>query len=447
VTGPYARSPRSGRRHMRLALILAGAMVIAGNPWGTLDATADPVKPPLLGLLGRDGPPPEGIESFVRSYSLRVNWKDLQPVENGPLSTGALDALLADAASRSARVRLRVFAGASAPDWAKRLGGDPVVMIDPFDGKQGEIGRFWTPAFGAAYEDLQAALAARYDGDPTVAEVIISRCTVFYPEPFLRQTSVLANRSALLAAGYTVEADHMCHREEIDAHQVWTATRSGLAFNPYQELSTDGTVTVDDAFTVDMMRHCRERLGSRCILENNSIRTPIAALDPNPAEPHYQLMYEAMTEFGPPLSFQTAVEARIGDCSQTLAWAIERHAASVELPKNPEAGGCTPDVLAAADDRLGHPTAPRALRVTAGPRRGQRTLRWSAPESDCGAALFTYHVYRATTGGTAWLIGQVPGTATTFVDKHPPSRRQLTYTVRAINAAGAGQPTSVTIFT
>jgi hypothetical protein len=41
------------------------------------------------------------------------------------------------------KIKLRVFAGTSAPDWAKRLDGTPIPVQDDY-GRAGTIGRFWT---------------------------------------------------------------------------------------------------------------------------------------------------------------------------------------------------------------------------------------------------------------------------------------------------------------
>ena len=211
--------------------------------------------------------------------------------------------------------------------------------------------RFWTPAFGAAYADLQRRLADRYDANPVLAEVVISRCTTFYAEPFVRQTSSATNRRTFLKAGYTPAKDKACHRAEVNAHRVWQQTRAGYAFNPAQLVKRNRQV-VDDRFTVAMMRYCGKRLGDRCIVENNSIRSPIGSLDPDRRHPHYKRMYKAMTKYSHARAFQTATAERMGKCARTLGWAADRNAAYVELPWNPADAGCTKKVLRAAARHL-----------------------------------------------------------------------------------------------
>jgi hypothetical protein len=76
------------------------------------------------------------------------------------------------------------------------------------------------------------------------------------------------------------------------------------------------------------------------------------------------------------------------------------------------------------------PTAPSGL--TALPREDGIELSWSpSPESDLAA----YRVYRTAARGTAELVGELPRTETSFLDKEAPSGR-LRYSVSAVDASG-----------
>ena len=92
-----------------------------------------------------------------------------------------------------------------------------------------------------------------------------------------------------------------------------------------------------------MMQYCRQVLADRCVLENYSIRWP---LQPSP----YPSMYESIKRLGPPIAFQTAAEARIGDWQRTLDWAADVGASSVEL--NRAYTKYQPDQLAAVARRF-----------------------------------------------------------------------------------------------
>ena len=305
------------------------------------------LKPLISGVVDRDGPPPAALAKIVDAYVVQVNWSRLQPKPHS-FRSRVLDRALAKAHRSHSQVKLRVLTGVHSPGWAKRLGGAPVPMHDPHDGQSGTVPRFWTSRFGSAYADLQARLAQRYDRDAALREVVVSRCTTFYAEPFIRQTADRATRKALRHAGYSAARDRRCHRQEIAAHRVWKQTRSGLALNPAQLVTRGGGRTVDTGFTIAMMRYCRDTLAARCVLENNSIRSPIGSLGDS-----YGRMYAAMADHAPGLGFQTATAVRMGSCADTLDWAADRGASYVEIPWNASDAGCTRQVLRNFSQRVG----------------------------------------------------------------------------------------------
>lgn len=315
-----------------------------------LDAKATgPLKPVLAGLLDNAKLPAQSFwGSAISGFVLQVDWAEIQPSPGGPLVTTQIDQAVAAARAAHLRIKLRVDAGVMAPEWAKNIGGPPVTVQFPnqLTGaiESGTIGRFWTEAFGQAYQDLQNKLAARYDNVPEIAQTSITRCMTFYAEPFLRQARTTPQSAkALLAAGYSASADETCQKEEIQAATVWKHTRSGLAFNPYQRIQPDGSVVTDERFTEEMMRYCRSVLGPRCVLENHSIRT-------SGQSSLYPPMYAAIRSFGGPISFQTAAPARVGDLLGTIAWAVSQGACSIELPISYRA--MSPASLAPYNSRL-----------------------------------------------------------------------------------------------
>jgi len=267
---------------------------------------------------------------------IKENWQDLQPTRHGDLDFSRIDAALDHAEAGGLSVRLRVYGGIHAPEWAKHLGDDASPIVWKSGGVPvGTIGHFWDPAYGAAYRKLQRKLAERYDDHPRLLDVVISRCTTEFAEPYIRQGGDIAdNGQRLKDTSYSAEADEQCHRDEIDAHLEWTRTRAYLAFNPYQRIDTGTwTVSPDPGFTERMIDYCRERLGERCVLGNNS-------LDPDrPAA--YRRMYAYIAAKGRPISFQTATAAKIcqdrDPCppelwNATLDMALGYGANAVELP-------------------------------------------------------------------------------------------------------------------
>lgn len=328
---------RSCFKHGRTVAVLAWSLSLASP------ALAQGLKPPVQGLLDRQGMPSATYLPVVNAFVIDVNWKDLQCTPGGPISNctssgpNAIDAMLKEVRqinrgikdpNKKVHVKLRVEAGINAPDWAKTLDGAPVEIYDSDQGPPaGTVGRFWGPKFAAAYNDLQTKLAQRYDGAPEVRDVVISRCTTLYAEPFIRQFTSKKTVANLKDAGLTTKLDEQCLRDEIDAHKVWKQTRSSLAFNPYQDIyeTTSGVSDSEKKLTLSIMSYCRKELGAQCVLGNNSLRSPLQS--------EYGFMYDAIRRKGPPIYFQTATDSRIGDPLQTLNEAVCLGANAVELPQ------------------------------------------------------------------------------------------------------------------
>lgn len=327
-------------RGVATVVVLASFGVVLAGAGGAPEATVV-LKEPMSGLIDRAEPATGPHASVVDAFVVRVDWSELQPEQEpgtdhgAELDTTTIDQALAVAGAEGMTVRLRVVGGIHAPGWAKALDGAAIPWYS--DGAPvGTIGRFWSARYGAAYQNLQERLAARYDDDPLIADVVISRCTTEFAEPYIRQTGQLAlNRPGLQAAGYTSAADDQCHFDEIDAHDVWKSTRSYLAFNPYQRID-DGTWTasVDLPFTYQMIDYCRAALGERCVLGNNS-------LEPDRPSSYYQ-MYAYIAAKGGPISYQTATAAKVcngqAPClaatwNPTLEMALTYGANAVELPR------------------------------------------------------------------------------------------------------------------
>ncbi|MGA7988543.1 MAG: hypothetical protein WCB51_09120 [Candidatus Dormiibacterota bacterium] len=323
------------------------------SPSSTASAPTPPVlnlKPLLSGLLDRNGVPPAAYVTSLGGFVVQAPWSDLQRSAGAPLAAdNAIDGAISTVRALNATyhidlgLKIRVLTGTSAPAWAKNLGGPPIPLLNPQNGAEGTIGRFWTDAFGTAYDQFERLLATRYDSVPEVREVTISRCTTFYDEPFILDTGYQPNDTALLSAGFTVAADENCQRQEIDANTVWQHTHSDLALNPYQVVNSAGFNRTDEPFTESMMMYCRHVLGNACVLENNSLRSP--------AQPGYLAMYASMHALGQPIAFQTATLSRIGSLDDTLAYAISLGANSVELPGGYEALG-TPATFASTTRAL-----------------------------------------------------------------------------------------------
>lgn len=319
----------------------------ASPPSTSAPPPSGPLKPLIAGLIDRQGAPTAPYLGVVKAYVVSVYWSDLEPDPDGPIaSNNAIDQAIATVRSLDAShpglnmaLKLRIYGGIYAPAWAKSLGGAPISVENPQSGTSGTVGPFWTSQFGAAWDGFQAKLSAAYSDVPEIQEVVIGgRCSTVFDEPFERNRASL---SAFQADGYTLTADEQCIQQEIEnATGIWPGTRIGMAFNPFQVM-TGPPGAVDESFTQQMMELCRSKLGPRCVLENDSIRYPVQSGT-------YAQMYATMKALGPPIAYQTSTMAKIGNLSQTLQWAAQQGASSVELPDGYAATMTAPDLQSAA---------------------------------------------------------------------------------------------------
>lgn len=327
----------------RLGVAIAGVLLVAAPfaasaastqsfvPAGAATATSGvAVKSQLRGILTRGGFSVREWNGVVHGMAVTANWSDLQPVRGGAIvRPNKIESAVQTAQQLNALhpglnfgIKIRVMAGINAPTWAKTMDGSPVQVRNPQGGISGTVGRFWLPSYDAAYGELQAKLAAAYDGVAVIHETQVTRCTLVWDEPFIRAQQDPMTSHNLAAAGYTTALDKQCLAQEIDAHKAWKTTRSTLAFNPYND--ADGKA--DDAFTNAMILYCRTALGQRCVLHNESFRA-----GKNTLGVRYTQMYAFMKAQGPAMSLQTAQMVRVGDLPAALAQAVALRVNSAEL--------------------------------------------------------------------------------------------------------------------
>jgi hypothetical protein len=325
-------------------------------------SSAPELKPPLVGLLDRGALSPANNPT---SYSLpaepyldslqgvvaNVRWSDLQPDNEGQaIQPNQLDTVLADVKSYNAThsnqlsVKLRIFAGVDAPNWALHMDDwNPVAITNlqsPSDG--GNLGPFWTPDYDNAYKELMDELATKYDSNPLLKEVTISQCMTVFAEPFMRDDSNLgellydSSQTAYYAdhgTPYSETADKNCLTDEVDNSTAWKQTHLSLSFNAYRPWIPSGNTYIqgptDEPFTASVMDHCRDVLITQCTIENNSIRASFVG-DQNQAGGLYSDIYQRKAD----ITFQTAGASEIGDIDTTVNWAASIGANAVELPSN-----------------------------------------------------------------------------------------------------------------
>jgi hypothetical protein len=302
-------------------------------------AQAQEAKPPIRGLVsmgayrfvGRGGDPINTLEplnakpGIFGGLVVIASWKQLQPTPDSEIGPdNVIDRALAEVRAYNERnpgkplaVKLRVWGGFEAPDWAKQLGGPPVETV--FNEKPRTVGRFWSPVYRQAWARLQQQLAARFDNRPLIREVAITSCMSYTAEPFVvpTQATVLA---PLRAAGFTDAAYRECLAHAVADYAPWQRSRLVLSVNPLR--TGPGQGNGDQAFTEGLMRDCRQQVGRRCVFDNHDLDTDLP-------RPLYRI-YATMKQLGPEIEFQTwRVTPR--DFDGTIRLGVSYGASSIEL--------------------------------------------------------------------------------------------------------------------
>jgi hypothetical protein len=295
----------------KILLSCATVLMLASNATHAQD-----IKSPLRGLIsmgaykfvGAGGDPVNTLDQLNAKPGIFgglvvvATWAQLQPTPNAQIGPGnPIDQALAQVRAYNERnpnkplgVKLRIWGGFEAPDWAKQIGGAPVQTVH--NGTQRIVGRFWLPAYRQAWANLQHQLAARYDKWPLIKEVSITQCMSYTAEPFVVpiEDGVM---KPLRAAGFTDVAYKTCLSNAVADYAPWKETRLVLSVNPLR--TGPGQGNGDFAFTEQVMLNCRKAVGRRCVLDNHN-------LDSDLAQPLYRI-YAYMKQLGPEIAFQTYV--------------------------------------------------------------------------------------------------------------------------------------------
>jgi hypothetical protein len=318
----------------RLMLACAALCLLPVNP-----SRADDIKSPLRGLLsmgayrfvGYGGDPVNTLEplnakpGIFGGLVVIASWKQLQPTAQSEIGdNNVIDQALAQVRAYNEKnpqkplgVKLRVWGGFEAPDWAKQLGGAPIETT--YNKKPRVVGRFWSPAYRQAWAHLQQQLAARYDKRPLIKEVSITSCMSITAEPFFIPTDDTVTKP-LRAAGFTDAAYKDCLTHSLSDYAAWKESRLVLSVNPLRTGAGQGNG--DAAFTEGVMRNCRQTLGRRCVFDNHDLDTEL----PKPLQPIYALM----KQLGPEIEFQTW-RTTPKDFDGTIKMGVSYGASSIEL--------------------------------------------------------------------------------------------------------------------
>lgn len=185
---------------------------------------------------------PAGRQQFA---TIKIDWSALQPTETDLPKWWKINEIMAD--FPQVRFRLRIAAGIRTPDWVNDKVG-PCLVVTSAEmaaaSHGGCIPQFWTAAFLGEYRQLMDKVAAKYDGNAQVVEVVNSACSTAYSEPFILGIASKDRRADLESAAYgsytkakheqcirdssVVMADAFDHtRFSVALHKRWEWTGSG----------------------------------------------------------------------------------------------------------------------------------------------------------------------------------------------------------------------------
>lgn len=284
-------------------------------------------------------------------------WAQLEPTQDSE-NWAPLNASLAAVSqwntahpSTPVGVKLRIFAGSTAPTWAKTLGGPSLTITTK--GLSNTYGEWWTTPYRQAWSSFQHALASHYDSNPLVRAVSVGSCATLTGEPFVMNLTKPAIQ-VMQAAGWTPQAQEWCLQGAISDYSGWVRTPIDFAFNTYRTVAA-GRAVPDPSFTDQVMQSCagsRARGGPTCVLGNNALSSAAATGRSAPVYSQINTLWqEAPGHVG--VYFQT-VGAGV-DCG-AIAVAVSHHASGVELwPPNhrlPGFGAIPPATLAQWDTAL-----------------------------------------------------------------------------------------------
>jgi hypothetical protein len=340
---------RDLRTRVLVAIVAIG--VLSGAAVPAAIAHSPSVKPQILGLVDKSSQAayvlrqpfptanPSEVAPYAKAFSAIVvneTWGQLQPsrgrLDLTPLnrSLAAVQAYNRAHPGHGLSVKLRLWAGFTAPDWAKTLGGKPPVTFATPTAK-GTTGRWWTTGYRAAWSSFLHALASRYDGNSLIRSVAVSSCATLTAEPFV-QSPNLPLHTELFADGWSSAAQQRCLQGVFSDYSGWKHTPIDYTFNPFVSYVPGKQAgTPDPGFTNHVMATCaslHRTSGRTCILSNHAFTA--TAPTASRSAPVYAEFGALYAQHHTPIDLQTGPPDNFGGC-QAIDVAVQLHAQSLEL--------------------------------------------------------------------------------------------------------------------
>ena len=361
---------------------------------GDIQFYNDPSTPTPTFTLAQD------LTNYPGAFSeivLNVTWAQLQPNAGGPLSTSFIQQATSEVAAYNTQfgtdlgIKLRVWGGYTAPDWAKAIDGPPISVtgagtVDPTKDQTETIGRFWSADYLDAWSSFQAQLAATYDNSPMIRGISDTTGAAATDEPFvpLHPDQV----GDLQSGGYSDAAEERTLRNAIADYSGWSTTPLDYTMNLFHQEDT-GTVVSDPNFTLAVLQLATN--SSRTVQAgNHALNNPLpqadsfvyaqmaadAALDPNTVLGSYQTASPKVLEQG-------ETSAPYANWGSAVAQGAAANGGDIELWDEPNGTGFTGLSLNAIE-QLGGTLAAGIAPVTGVPDDGA-ALGFVAPGLVTGA--------------------------------------------------------------
>lgn len=346
------------RRVWRAGALLV--LVVAGSVTALLAATAatrpsarqpsvqpllakNGIKPLVAGLIdkGSQAPYTHGqpfpminlseVKRYYAAFSgvvINETWAQLEPSKGNytfdPIrqSLSAVGAYNRTHPKHRLVVRLRVFGGFAAPQWAKTMDGAPIrIPTKILASGTGTVGQWWKDDYRAAWSGFQHALAASFDRNRVIGSVAVSSCATLTAEPFVinLKSSV---RKQLDADGWSWTAERQCLEGGFSDYSGWERTAIDYTFNPLPGVGM--------SMTTDVMSQCASLLstsGRACVLSNHALQRSATS---SPAAPVYSEINRLYSHHRSTTTVDFQTFDQRSSC-QAIAVAVQHHALSVEL--------------------------------------------------------------------------------------------------------------------
>jgi hypothetical protein len=351
------------------------------------------VKPLVPGLLdkGSEAPyqtsspfpvtPTAELDGYGTAFSgivVNITWAQLEPLV-GTFDFTDLDTSLAAVAAYNQAnptdplvVKLRVWGGFTAPEWAKALDGPPIEVPAFADHPApATVGRYWTAAYERQWTDLQNALAQRYDEDGLLDQVAVTSCNTATGEPFVMNGTI---EGALVAVGWNGADQQQCLESALSAYSAWKHTAVDYTVNGFADVSSTGVASQDFSVTQAVMEQCAASgtagTAPLCILDNHGLTDTVTARQ-TAVYSEIDTLWQQYDHLVP-VDFQTVAPGGFDLCA-AIGVAVAEHARSVEVwPPGAGSSGFhayAPSQLSAWDQalvRADQPACPSVARRRSG---------------------------------------------------------------------------------